>query len=308
MTGQSLFGRVIEYHVIHNLSNVLENEIIEEGKLYFQKKKERIPVKVGEEQKLEGYNGFLLLSNGEDIIDHLRKAGVILLDGKNSFVSLKDENDLFSYLNKNAKEEGIFIYDSASKEITREKLDSKYNLEGMISAQMFPDEFLSEDGYVPLLDENGKSRVGCRSSLGAQTSKGFNDSDGNHHAIDGYHIKNTSYNELGLGPVVHYSKNRIGMFYFKYAPESKGPFIDEEYKIIGMYKTYECIDGRFIKISEEAVHFNNENRLAYNDTSELVFSENKLLNKNMGYDKRLVENLLYNSELGIKTQERLFIT
>ena len=80
------------------------------------------------------------------------------------------------------------------------------------------------------------------------------------HPLEAYQIKHTAYNSLGFGPVIHISRNKMEMFFFKYVPDPVVHYLDEEQKIVGIYRTYCLNQDKFVKDSLDRVVFINSEK------------------------------------------------
>ncbi len=277
MEGSHLFEWLVKYHIDSNLKEGLENEVVKDGIMHFQGKngKEVLAV-VGDENGQPWYKGLLLLTNGSDIADILKEANVILVDPKRpiSFVDVKDDTIFYDFLRDLTRKDNAVIHDSIAGRITKARLNNNSpSLENIVSEDILPFDYLSEDRSFPLYNEYNWTNLGNRSDVAVKASRGVLDSEKKYHPVDAYLIKHTIYNNLGFGPVVKISKNEMLLFFFKYLPEYSGPFIDDEHKIGGVLKTYNLNkDRRFTKVYEDIVDINKEGRLAYS-SGKLVFPD-----------------------------------
>ena len=287
-TDRTIFELLTKYHIKRNLVAGLAKEEGADGRMYFNEKDgERVQVQIGEENGQRWYKGLFLLSNGSDIIDFLQRKGIIQ-DSVPVSMDLRQEDGFFEFIDAMGRRDNAFVYDQDAKQTTRVRVKSENRRpslkKGITVESMLPNDFLSEDGSYSLIDGNGDSNVGTRSATAVEVSGGFYGKRKSflgkreYHPVDAFLIKHTIFNSLGFGPVVHITRDSMEMFFFRHAPDMKGPFINEEYKIAGVYRAYELSDGKFSKIGEDRiVHLDNGGRLAY-ATGELVFPDKNLSN------------------------------
>ncbi|MBU0470794.1 MAG: hypothetical protein KKA62_01885 [Nanoarchaeota archaeon] len=241
-----LFEILVDYHISRNLKDGLAQERVEDGIMYSPGQNGENLFNVGDENGRFWYNGVIMFANGGDLVDNLKDVGVIRPSARLFFQSAKDEEEISNLLDKAAPKDGAIIYDRTSKRLTRTRLNNYIpELEDIAVEDVLPDDYLSEDSSYPLMGEDG-SNVGCRSELAVTLSQGITGLDKKYHEIDAYLLKHTIYNPLGFGPVVHIGRNKMELFFFKHAPDSEGPFLDEEHKIIGIYRDYVKKDGKFV--------------------------------------------------------------
>ena len=251
MSEPTTFEMLARYHIEGNL---------ERGLRYVQGGVMRLsegPVEVGRENGQQWYRSAFTVSNhGSALIEALINAGCITetitplgVKSESEFVGLIDDG-----------EDGALVYDRSAGMVTRAVLERgnshPYNRP---LGEILPPNFLSEDGSVPLFDRRGLPRVGSRTRMAFNMSRGVPDItpgseldfDGKRYiSIDACLIKYTAYNELGFGPVVHIARDTLDMFFFRYDPESSGPFVNEDHGIIGVYRPYRLEGGRFVQTGE----------------------------------------------------------
>lgn len=260
MKDANLFELLAKYHIEHNLRQGLENEVIRNGVMYSTRRNgEQVAVEVGKENKMDWYRGIVLFSNGADIVEYLRDAGVVPSSEPLTFVDIKDETDFIRFLDAAGEYDGAALYSAATGKGTRLLLNnSTPNLEDVAIEGLLPAEYMSEDGSVPFFDGHGWKTIGTRTHLAIKITQKLRDRNGDNYPIDACLVKHTVYNPLGFGPVVHFSRDAMEMFFFRYAPDARDPFIDEEHRIAGVYRKYEFDGNRFNRVMESAVQLERD--------------------------------------------------
>ncbi len=266
MVGKSevnLFETLIDYHISKNLKAGLEREVVDNGKMFFQDRTQKVPVKVGRENGQSWYRGVIIFANGADLVDKMKGVGLIRPSAELTFQSAQDKQEICDFLDKATRKDGAVIYDRESKRVTRTRLNNYMpGLEDIAVEAALPKDYLSESASVPLQGEDG-SNVGCRSELGVTLSQGITDTANEYHKIDAYLIKHTIYNPLGFGPVVHIGKEEMELFFFRHDPEHKGRFLNAEHKIVGVYRSYRKQEGKFTLEREMLVEPGEDGKLNY---------------------------------------------
>src|SRR3989344_327980 len=106
--------------------------------------------------------------------------------------------------------------------------------------------FSSADNYdlfAGYLSKNSKKDgafvhdVGTKTDLAMVLPVSHTREDSSVHA---YQIKATAHNQLGFGKVAHFGpEGLVEELFFKYAPESEGPFVCPDQKIAGIHRVYQ---------------------------------------------------------------------
>ena len=107
---------------------------------------------------------------------------------------------------------------------------------------LVPSNFLSSDGSVSPKQMGVKTRLAIKMPLAYS----------NTHA---YQIKRTPYENTGIGKVTHFGpEGLVEEFFFRYAPEHRGSFINAKHKIIGVYRRWKRgPENQWNSLSEEVV-------------------------------------------------------
>lgn len=205
------------------------------------------PVSVGKDYKKGPViKSLFMLANGSDLTDHLVGVGVIKSKSGIRPTSVRSREELISYLDKAAEEDGAIVYDRTSVNVRRVGILKDRNLDDVLAEEALPDDYLAENGSVPLVDEDGCSKIGGKSTMALKVSRGFTDKKGEHRKVDAYVISQTPHNLLGLGKMVMFSENGMEIIYAKYEPEHKGKFFDVDLKIVLFRKSYSMKDGKYV--------------------------------------------------------------
>ena len=237
-----LFNWLVQYHCQVNLPEALP--LIEYGVVYNKKGKY-------EEGTDNGcpYQGVLIIANGSTLADRLEEDKVIH-DQPDPFYQISNSGKFFDYLNRQATDDGAYIYDSVNERITRvAEINNGLPLPRDFPVyEQIPGDFTSENGNLPL------SAIGTKTRLAIKMPYAYQDTEA-------FQIKRSRYGSLGMGKVTHFTNQGLAReFLFAYNPispddqSSPGPFIDQEQGIIGLLRTYQR-DGAGIlyQVSEEQV-------------------------------------------------------
>ena len=257
----NLFEILSAYHADKNLNAGLKHEIIKDGVMFLSSNDDApVPAEIGDENGQKWYKGFLIFSNGADVAEHLRDAGIIKFK---AYKHIGSPDEFCSYLDVVGKD-GALVYDRPAKRLTKGLLTPPDNSSSPLE-DILPDTFLSEQGIVPFYDADGFSNIGARTKVAFEASRGFHDKKDDYHHLDAHLIKHTIYNDLGFGPVVKISQGDMYLFFMKYAPSHDGPFINKDHDIIGVVRHYVMKDGRFMQQSEHRVYFDDGRMLTLKD-------------------------------------------
>jgi hypothetical protein len=127
--------------------------------------------------------------------------------------------------------------------------------------ESLPANFVSPDSSVDAAD------VGSRTASAVLTaySLNYNKDQGVKTII----IREGPYGSLGMGKLAEFGKEGLTReFFFEYAPNHQGPFIDEKHQIIGVYREYKKQSSGKppIPVLERIVHFNPNGEWLYSDS------------------------------------------
>lgn len=202
------------------------------------------PIIEGEEN--EWYKGFLIVASNQsfneikdDLIYHDHDIG--------EFMEIKNREDFYNYLENTSSKDGAFVFDIPHLNIARAYvLKNHFSIipKEFNSINMLPEDFASFEkiSYVSSKD------IGTKTNL-AITIPHINNN------IETFQIKRTAFSSLGMGKVTHFnSQGLVEEFFLMYNSDTKGPFINQKYKIEGIYRKYERKNGKLVCISEKPVH------------------------------------------------------
>ena len=173
----------------------------------------------------------LIVANGTTLADRLQEGEVILSDPE-PFSPITDNENFARYLETRAQEDGAYLVDSIHNRITRvPEFNNNPNIPGLERHidlfQFIPHDFLSYAGDVPL------SKIGTKTRLAIRMPQFYENTET-------FQIKRSSYTPLGMGKVTHFTKEGlVEEIFFRYDPNSQGPFIEPEQKILAIYRQYE---------------------------------------------------------------------
>lgn len=239
----NLFEVVSEYYqqlVREGINRSRSN--IRDGVMYIDGR----PVIAGKENKQANQKNLFMLANGSDLTDFLVEAGVIKSRKGIRPTNVKSKGELIRYLDNAAEDDGAVVYDRTSVNVRRVGILRDGNLEDVLAEEVLPDDYLAENGSVPLSDEDNSPNVGGKTTMALKASRGFKDRKNEHRKVDAYLISQTPPNQLGFGKMVMFSEDGMEVIYVKHEPEHKGKFFDEDLKIVLFRKSYSMEDGKYV--------------------------------------------------------------
>lgn len=173
--------------------------------------------------------GCLVFFDGKTILEKAKELALRKLTGIRETTSLSTEKSLVDYLGEQQDNDSTYFLNTADRNITKVKGElSNAGVEDLdtLLEMAFPADFLSHDRSVPV------SNSGNKTGIASIVTRRYND-------VEAVMVKNTAY-DFGLGKVAHIKNGLLcEEFFFKYAPESSGPFFDAEHSIVGVYRRYE---------------------------------------------------------------------
>jgi hypothetical protein len=227
-----LFEWLVEYHCSKNLEQCLR--YVRDGKVVSP-----IKGKVLREGRDENeiYNGILIIANGTTLVDKLIHDG--LAESANmdeSPTRIQARDDFVEYVSNQEGCDGAFIFDGTNHTMRRVyeiKNNTNYKAGDLLAN--LPSDFVFYNGAVLNL-----ANIGTKTRLAISLPHAYD--------VHTFQIKRSAYTPLGIGKVTHFNKNGLAEeFFFRYDPQSQGPFVNEEHKIIGVYRKYERTDGKLVR-------------------------------------------------------------
>ncbi len=230
----SLFGWLVRYRLERNLPEVLP--YIQDGQVLDFKGK---PLPVGRENPYTA--GCLILADGQTLADRLRGDDRIILDTEEpEFLPAANYTTFERFLDQQITEDGAFVYDGRNRQMARV---TEFNNKGDSllaerirdnAGKYLPPDFLTYGATSPQKNVSGK--LGTKTKLALVLPIFLSTNDWQVHA---YQIKRTAYGQPGMGKVTHFGRNGLEEeFFVKYEPDSVGPFLDEEARLVGVYRKY----------------------------------------------------------------------
>ncbi len=208
MRSADMFSALVEYHFTRNVPQCMPHVV--DGRVQSPK---GLPYRQGAENK--HYGGVLIISNGNTLLNRLKADDVLDDDGLEGFVEVPHKEELFQYLDGQLNNhgtsiedegaaDGAYLYDGMNHRVTRV---SQYNPVKKVRVneqelmESLPADFISVDGSIPV---EGK-KVGTKTRLAVKIPRAY---QGNHD-VEGFMIKQSAYGQLGMGMVVHTTKDGV---------------------------------------------------------------------------------------------------
>lgn len=255
VTSANIFEAMIQNHYRNlqaSLPHLKERQLVD---------KDGTPIGEGENPY---YLGVYLVYDGEKILETAAKRMV----RKTAFretLAVSDRDEFLRYFdarsNANGKEaDVVYLYNTARGVITKVKGEFSNGCQGEsldeLLSRNLPPNFESEDGSKPVYD------TGTKTASAVLTAYALN--EGGDKGVRTLVVKRTPYNNLGLGKVAEFDGEGLKReFFFESQPESEGPFIDGERKIVGRYQEWRKEKGELVCVNERKVYVDKDKRLCW---------------------------------------------
>lgn len=228
MVELDIFPKLVQFHTASNLAECLpyiENGIILSPANKFKQ------IKEGLENK--EYRGICIFQNGNTLLEELIQKEFANPDDVDDPADVSDADKFADFLQNREDMDGVYVFESATGEIMRVSKIQEASHQRLVS--QIPSDFIFYAGFP----ETGKDyermvrrKMGTKTRLAIELPQEFRN-------IHAYMIKCSGYTPLGMGIVAHFTQDGLKeKFFFRYDPESNGPFIDPEKKIIGVHRRY----------------------------------------------------------------------
>lgn len=254
VTKENIFEVVIKVHY-RNLQDSLPHfsngKILGPGGEELEEGKEENPY----------YEGLYLVYDGKEVLNTIAER---LTRKKNPFKEAISTPTTTSFLERVCSRVGntdvILAYNTNEKSITPTKSEFRndYNDIDELLETHLPYNFVSTDGSISIREVGSKTSSAALNAdvLNKPVDKGL-------RAIL---VKETVFGYLSMGKLAEFGPDGLTReFFFEYAPEHKGPFIDEEHRIVGVLREYG--KSKSAPINESYVSFNQQGEVRYVPTS-----------------------------------------
>jgi hypothetical protein len=213
------------------------------------------------------YKGQYLVYDGPEVLNTIAER---LARKKNPFKESISVPDKASFLERvcagNKNTDVVLGYNTAEKTITPIKSEFCNDVKDMdqLLETHLPYNFASADGSVSVYE------------VGTKTASAALNADVLNHPQDkglrALLVKRTAYGDLRMGKIAEFGPEGLTReFFFEYAPEHTGPFVDEERKIIGVLRdNYHHVDGELVPQNEYYVSFSPKREVLYTPVSDAV--------------------------------------
>tara|TARA_Y100000310_G_C20640696_1_gene793712 strand:- start:465 stop:1238 length:774 start_codon:yes stop_codon:yes gene_type:complete len=232
MDGKKIFELLVQYHIDVDLPRCVKH--IRDG---------RVMDPTDHEEPFEApngenscYKGILIVSNGPTLSDELIEND--LVDGRDigSFVRVDGDQAFRNYLDEAKKQDGAHLYTGASNQMARvSELNNHSNcLEGRLDLTRVPGDFVYADGRgVQRSDLGTRTRLAIRIPSLPQFKH-----------VEMFQIKQTGYNDLGIGKVTYFNQSGLSKeFFFQYNAEDES--------IEGVWREYSMRNETLTCVNEE---------------------------------------------------------
>ncbi len=216
----NLFEWLVNYHMKVGLAKCLPKIVT--GRMLDE---EGQPLIEGSDKKTP-HDGFLIVANGDTLVNRLKEEKVIHDDNLGQFECILNEDNFRKYIQLQREMDGAFIFDGVNEKIVRvDEINNNVALpDGKTLYDMVPYDFFSYRG------ETGA--FGTKTRLAIRLPHGYDNTET-------YQIKRSSYANLGMGKVTHFNRQGLAEeFFMMHDPNNKGPFVMPEESIIGVYRRY----------------------------------------------------------------------
>ena len=238
-----IFEDLVKYHCTANLDAC--RQYFKEGQILDN---EGNPLQEGSDLKTP-HRGLLILRNGSTLLDKLVHNGRVHSADIDAPVKLDTEEDLYHFLKFKEENDGVYVYESQLGQMRRVSYVVPPENKATIDNRL-PRDFIYKAGGCDAATRRLKLGVKTRLALELTAEEGTK--------IQAFQIKRSSYGHLGMGKVTHINGDGLKReFYLEYRPNHTGPFVDEEQRIVGVYKNYRKENGRLEVAEEGYVHFEN---------------------------------------------------
>lgn len=223
MSRQNLFQWVVEYHKERSLPACKPHMYDGQIHPYRQDK----PLREGMENQL--YKGFLIISNGETLVERLSADGVIM--DHDPFVSIHSRDDFFRYLDTYGEEDGAFLYDGVNNRITRvrEVDNTPKGTRTLDLLANIPEDFVSYNRELSV-----KGHLGTKTRLAIRLPHAYKN-------VETFQIKRSAYGPLGIGKATHFTQKGLEEEFF-FVDAANYHCKDSQQGILGVYRRYERSD------------------------------------------------------------------
>lgn len=242
VTKENLFEVMIRHHYLNLQAS---RPYLERGVMHDH---EHLPLIEGETENPH-YNGVYLVYDGDRILE-TASSRIMRKKALRETLEVSTKDSFLEQLRKSGDQDQVFLYNTRKQQLIRVKGEFSNALPGNQSIdelleKYLPADFMSADGNIPAYE------VGTKTANALLTAYALN--KGVDKGVRTIIVKRTAY-DLGMGKVVEFGKKGlIREFFFQYAPEHQGSFVDEEHKIVGVLREYQHRRGKQVCTSERYV-------------------------------------------------------
>ena len=236
-TESPIYNWLVRYHYEQNLQACIP--YINKGRVNTTKNK---PLEEGEENDYT--KGYLIVENGDTLIQRLMKDKVILDRDMPRFVEVNSYQQFASFLNEYNKKDGAFVYDSKNKRMARvSKLSNSTPVMHQAREEvpnLIPSDFFNYDHKQPLTNAEIDGNMGTKTDLAATIPVAQTTEESK---VRAYMIKRTAYGQLGLGKVVQFDASGLRKeIFFEY---------DTNNSLVAIERFYQRNNRKVSKVKEE---------------------------------------------------------
>ena len=258
-----LFSGLVRHHVGYNLPLANERGYLRNGRLRDPSGREVVEGRY----EIPVYDGVGAIADGDRSIDALVKAGLISILRIRDSTPIANDDDLTERLRRKgeSKDGGAIL----SRGIwTRVGLiEPHVDLINALGEEkfydLFPHDFVSSDGRVPVQDNIGTRTIAVAMAPQADSR------------VRGYEIKNTAWGKVGFSKTVEFDGGGVRQEFALMPASARGPCLyrfNKVYGVVGLHRVYERRGGK-LEVAHQNPNVTNLDELDnYSKSRNVVYS------------------------------------
>jgi hypothetical protein len=237
---QKLVDRMVQYYWTHGLGHFIE--FVDKKGVF--KNTYDPDFKVGDEAPI--HSDAIVLGNGGHLEDKMRESGLIDLENLDPHpVDVGTQEKFNMFMNNHRKDDGASVYDGNNESQHHIGIVNP-NAPKLAAIRYDPEKELMPE-YAAIDSSKPRRKKGARTDIATRVSKAF-------PWADVMTISNSSYTELGPGPMLRRLDGKITEMWVHIVPENEGyklhkkdpiAFYEEGFKVACLYRRYVDDDGNY---------------------------------------------------------------